>query len=203
MSYGFYPVYCCQQKQKDHTGAILASGALGAGVGAYYGNKVVPDTFESIGTDYVSSASKEYSQLGDIIDLPTARTALENKQITEEEFKKIEQCHEKLSSVAKANQEIIEGTAQKPLNVINESRVKVAEVQKTLQELPKEIEEKLVNSNILNKSKIDGILEEAHRISVKIGERAVTKLKPIGAKGAIGAAIGLVVGVILNSFSKN
>lgn len=220
MSYGFSPVYCYQPKQKDHTGAIAATTALGSGAGVAYSQTLLKK-------DPISQA-KIYSALqpddwikgfSESIDLEAAKTAHGAGIINDAELDAIKKASERLGQYAAnpINAETIplfEGEQFAKLNevitkVVNffrntYNRFQISNAENTLKEayagISPELKKKLADNKIIDAEK------EAKVVAQMAEQRSavfMNKLKFHGPKAAIGAAVGLAVALILNDFSRN
>lgn len=220
MGYAVYPVYCCQNKDKDHSGAIAATTALGAGAGGFYSHQLLKkDPLTQIKIASKLNPDNWVKSFFESIDMAKADEALKDGKITQGEYDAIKKVSERLGQFItnplanpQIEEQITEGMPKDLKEVVMKvvgffknafNFVQVGAAENTLKsvyaELTPEMKKKLVEHKIIDGEKEAKIAEQ---ISKEKAAVLLEKAKFHGPRAAIGAAVGLAVALILNDFSK-
>lgn len=184
------PVDGIQSKRNNHNGAVVASTIAGAGAGTYFALKSVPkDSFEKFAKE--ANPKGVIEDFTHLINIDKAKKALQDKKITQKTYDKLTEFSKSFSESFKKIKSIKEVPTQ-----LEES---AGVLWKNLTTFWGKVGKEVKDLDIVNTK----IAEKIHTNSISSAKKLFELLKkPLAKYAGAGAAVGLVLALLLNGSSN-
>lgn len=198
-----YPVCYCREQDRNHSGAIAATTALGAGAGGFYSNQELKKDLAKQIDIYSALKPDEWVEgLYDSIDIKKADEALASGSITKEEHAAVQKTLERMTTCPVEDE--LNNFARGLAQAIGFNKPEAEYAEQTITEayskITPELRKKLIDLKIINPEQEKQVLAQ---MATEKSAVLLEKVKYHGPKAVIGAAVGLAVALILNDFSRN